>query len=123
MQDMAACKDKVQDIAACVCLGEGWKTVKKKKREKCVFSRPGELTFGGSIGLHSNVCVFLLAIKKIRQLFLCCNHQACVCVSVKVMKFNGEQAPPDVSQEEQLHNFSVTNHPTETGFRLILLFS
>lgn len=31
MQDMAARKDKVQDIAACVCLGEGWKTVKKKK--------------------------------------------------------------------------------------------
>lgn len=40
MQDMTARKDKVQDIAACVCLGEGWKTVKKKK--VCVVSRPGE---------------------------------------------------------------------------------
>lgn len=37
--------------------------------------------------------------------------------TVKVMRFNGEQAAPDVSQEEYLHNFSVTNHPTETGFR------
>lgn len=44
MQDMAAHKDKVQDIAACVCLGEGWKTVKKKK---CLVSRPAELMFGG----------------------------------------------------------------------------
>lgn len=44
MQDMAARKDKVQDIAACVCLGEGWKTVKekKKKKKKCLVSRPGE---------------------------------------------------------------------------------
>lgn len=92
---------------------------KKKKKEKCVVSRPGELMFGGSIGLHSNVCVFLWAIKMIRLLFLCCNDQACVCVyvSVQVGKFNGEKPPPDVSQEEHLHNFSVTNHPTETGFR------
>lgn len=37
MQDMAARKDKVQDIAACVCLGEGWKTVKKKKKKSVLF--------------------------------------------------------------------------------------
>lgn len=94
-----------------------------KTEKKCVVSRPGELTFGGSIGLHSNVCVFLWVFKKIRQLFLCFNDHTCVCVSVKVMKFNREQAPPDVTQEEHLHNFSVTNHPTETGFRLTHLFS
>lgn len=70
-----------------------------------------------------SVC-FCRAIKKIGRLFLCSNDRAhvSVCVSVKVMKFNGEQAAPDVSQEENLHNFSVTNHPTETGFRLICLF-
>lgn len=39
MQDMAARKDKVQDIAACVCLGEGWKTVKKKKKVSCFSPR------------------------------------------------------------------------------------
>lgn len=37
--------------------------------------------------------------------------------TVKVVQFNRERAPPDVSQEEHLHNFSVTSVPTETGFR------
>jgi len=36
---------------------------------------------------------------------------------VKVMRFNGEQAAPDVSQEEHSHTYSVTSLPTETGFR------
>lgn len=37
--------------------------------------------------------------------------------TVKVVQFNTERAAPDVSQEEHLHNFSVTSVPTETGFR------
>lgn len=37
--------------------------------------------------------------------------------TVKVVQFNRERAAPDVSQEEHLHNFSVTSVPTETGFR------
>ncbi|XP_062243755.1 transmembrane protein 192 isoform X2 [Platichthys flesus] len=37
--------------------------------------------------------------------------------SVKVMRFNGERAAPDVSQEEHTHNYSITSLPTETGFR------
>ncbi|XP_061535879.1 transmembrane protein 192 isoform X4 [Phycodurus eques] len=37
--------------------------------------------------------------------------------TVKVMIFNAERAPPDVSQEEHLHNFSVASLPMETGFR------
>lgn len=36
---------------------------------------------------------------------------------VKVVQFNTERAAPDVSQEESMHNFSVTSVPTETGFR------
>lgn len=36
---------------------------------------------------------------------------------VKVMRFNRERAAPDVSQEELSHTYSVTNAPTETGFR------
>ncbi|XP_069024057.1 transmembrane protein 192 [Embiotoca jacksoni] len=34
-----------------------------------------------------------------------------------VMRFNRGRAAPDVSQEELLHSYSVTTHPTETGFR------
>ncbi|MEQ2242117.1 hypothetical protein ILYODFUR_032548 [Ilyodon furcidens] len=41
----------------------------------------------------------------------------CVCFAVKVMKFNKEQAAPDVSQEEHSHTYTVTSVPTETGFR------
>ncbi|XP_071361171.1 transmembrane protein 192 isoform X2 [Trachinotus anak] len=37
--------------------------------------------------------------------------------AVKVMRFNGERAAPDVSQEEHSHTYSVTSLPTETGFR------
>ncbi|XP_063332127.1 transmembrane protein 192 isoform X4 [Pelmatolapia mariae] len=37
--------------------------------------------------------------------------------AVKVMRFNRERAAPDVSQEELSHTYSVTNAPTETGFR------
>lgn len=36
---------------------------------------------------------------------------------VKVMQFNRERAAPDVSQEELSHTYSVTDIPTETGFR------
>lgn len=37
--------------------------------------------------------------------------------AVKVMQFNRERAAPDVNQEELSHSYSVTNSPTETGFR------
>ncbi|XP_069387086.1 transmembrane protein 192 isoform X1 [Paralichthys olivaceus] len=37
--------------------------------------------------------------------------------TVKVMRFNSERAAPDVSQEDHLHNYSITSLPTETGFR------
>ncbi|CAI5680754.1 transmembrane protein 192 isoform X2 [Oreochromis niloticus] len=37
--------------------------------------------------------------------------------AVKVMRFNRERAAPDVSQEELSHTYSLTNAPTETGFR------
>lgn len=37
--------------------------------------------------------------------------------AVQVVQFNRQRAAPDVSQEEHLHNFSVTSVPTETGFR------
>lgn len=42
--------------------------------------------------------------------------------SVKVMRFNREKPAPDVNHEEHSHSFSVTNHLTETGFRLTDLF-
>uniref|UniRef100_A0A3P9MS19 Transmembrane protein 192 n=1 Tax=Poecilia reticulata TaxID=8081 RepID=A0A3P9MS19_POERE len=37
--------------------------------------------------------------------------------TVRVMQFNRRRAAPDVSQEEHSHSYSVTNQPTETGFR------
>ncbi|XP_049901289.1 transmembrane protein 192 [Epinephelus moara] len=37
--------------------------------------------------------------------------------TVQVMRFNRARAAPDVSQEEHSHTYSVTNLPTETGFR------
>ncbi|XP_031132886.1 transmembrane protein 192 isoform X1 [Sander lucioperca] len=37
--------------------------------------------------------------------------------TVQVMRFNREQAAPDVSQEEYSHTYSITSLPTETGFR------
>lgn len=37
--------------------------------------------------------------------------------TVKVVQFNQERAAPDVNQEENVHNFSVSSVPTETGFR------
>lgn len=36
---------------------------------------------------------------------------------VQVKRFNSKRAAPDVSQEDHSHNYSVTNLPTETGFR------
>lgn len=37
--------------------------------------------------------------------------------TVKVMQFNRERAAPDVSQEEVSHSYSISNLPTEIGFR------
>ncbi|XP_077575111.1 transmembrane protein 192 [Stigmatopora nigra] len=37
--------------------------------------------------------------------------------SALVMMFNAERAPPDVSREEHLHNFTTAGSATETGFR------
>ncbi|CAN9510252.1 unnamed protein product [Ophioblennius macclurei] len=37
--------------------------------------------------------------------------------AVKVMQFNRERPAPDVNQEDLSHSYSVTNSPTEIGFR------
>lgn len=37
--------------------------------------------------------------------------------TVKVMQFNRERAPPDVSQDDNSLNYSITNLPSEMGFR------
>lgn len=37
--------------------------------------------------------------------------------TVKVVQFNSERAAPDVSHEENVHNFSVSSVPTETSLR------
>lgn len=120
VQDMAAHKDWVQDITACVCSGEreGWNKV--KKTNVCRFS-PEWFMSAGQLSLPAHVCVsFLVRPWRLKHWFdektkwkLC----VCVCFSVKVMQFNRERAAPDVSQEEHSHNFSISSLPTETGFR------
>ncbi|MEQ2168319.1 transmembrane protein 192 isoform X1 [Girardinichthys multiradiatus] len=81
--------------------------------------------------IHSTGNVLLLLLQALR---LPQNIHTCVLLSilgaeflvavpcllyytVKVMKFNKEQAAPDVSQEEHSHTYTVTSVPTETGFR------
>lgn len=55
----------MQDITACVCLGEGegWKTVKK---QMCAVSHLSDLMFVGQLSLPNNVPVSLCATDEIK---------------------------------------------------------
>ncbi|XP_061535875.1 transmembrane protein 192 isoform X1 [Phycodurus eques] len=64
-----------------------------------------------SATLHTYILISVLALELLVAL------PCLICYTVKVMIFNAERAPPDVSQEEHLHNFSVASLPMETGFR------
>ncbi|XP_061685907.1 transmembrane protein 192 [Syngnathoides biaculeatus] len=61
--------------------------------------------------VHTYMVISVLALELLVAL------PCLICYTVKVMIFNAERAPPDVSQEEHLHNFSVASQPMETGFR------
>lgn len=91
----------MQDITGRVCLGdrEGWKTV--KKADVCRF--PPE-----RLALEARASAYLHVQLPGDVLFV---------FLVKVKRFNGERAAPDVSQEDHSHSYSVTSRPTETGFR------
>ncbi|MED6265927.1 hypothetical protein CHARACLAT_030461 [Characodon lateralis] len=78
-----------------------WKTI---KRQMCGVSH-----LAGNLSLMRFICLACY----LKLVYVC----PCVCFAVKVMKFNKEQAAPDVSQEEHSHNYTVTSVPTETGFR------
>lgn len=74
--------------------------------------------FVGQLSLADNVCVSVCAADKIKHWFEVMEY-VLVVVLVQVMRFNREQAAPDVSQEEYSHTYSITSLPTETGFRYI----
>ncbi|MEQ2313088.1 hypothetical protein AMECASPLE_037996 [Ameca splendens] len=78
-----------------------WKTI---KRQTCGVSH-----LAGNLSIMRFICLACY----LKLVYVC----PCVCFAVKVMKFNKEQAAPDVSQEEHSHTYTVTSVPTETGFR------